>query len=62
MFAFLGNFLQTLATPKIAEPRSLTACVIADLDSAKVVIDGRYVTFKNGRVRGGTAKFQEILH
>ena len=58
----LGNFMRTLATPKTAEPWSLTSLREQPIKiGAKVVIHGRYVTFQMAEVAVPQKMFQEIL-
>jgi hypothetical protein len=51
----LGNFMQTLAMPKTAEPWSLTS-----LREKKVVSHGRYVTFQMAEVGAPRRREEEI--
>src|SRR6202049_2190740 len=61
-FHNLGNFMRTLATPKTAEPWSLTSLREKLIKiGAKVVSHGRYVTFQMAKVAVPRQMFQEIL-
>ena len=58
----IGNFMQTLAIPKTAEPWSLTSLREKLIKiGAKVVSHGRYVTFQMAEVAVPRHMFQEIL-
>jgi hypothetical protein len=58
----LGNFMRTLAMPKMSEPWSLTSLREKLIKiSAKVVSHGRYVTFQLAEVAVPRQMFQEIL-
>jgi hypothetical protein len=58
----LGNFMRTLAMPKVAEPWSLTSLREKLIKiGAKVVTHGRYVTFQMAEVAVPRQMFQEIL-
>jgi hypothetical protein len=58
----LGNFMRTLAMPKVAEPWSLTSLREKLIKiGAKVVSHGRYVTFQMAEVTVPRQMFQEIL-
>ena len=47
----LGNFMRTLAMPKAAEPWSLTSLREKLIKiGAKVISDGRYVTFQMAEI------------
>jgi Transposase DDE domain group 1 len=58
----LGNFMRTLAMPKVAEPWSLTGLREKLIKiGAKVVSHGRYVTFQLAEVAVSRQMFAEIL-
>jgi hypothetical protein len=58
----LGNFVRTLATPKAAEPWSLTSQREKLIKiGAKVVSHGRYVTFQMAKVAVSRRRFADIL-
>jgi Transposase DDE domain group 1 len=58
----LGNFMRTLAMPKVAEPWSLTGLREKLIKiGAKVVSHGRYTTFQMAEVAVSRQLFQEIL-
>ena len=58
----LGNFMRTLAMPKLAEPWSLTSLREKLIKiGAKVVSHGRYVTFQMAEVAVSRQMFQDIL-
>jgi hypothetical protein len=58
----LGNFMRTLATPKVAEPWSLTSLRDKLIKiGAKVVSHGRYVTFQMAEVAVSRQMFADIL-
>jgi hypothetical protein len=58
----LGNFMRTLAMPKVAEPWSLTSLREKLIKiGAKVVSHGRYVTFQMAEVAVSRQMFQDIL-
>jgi DDE family transposase len=58
----LGNFMRTLATPKTAEPWSLTSLREKLIKiGAKSVSHGRYVNFQMAEVAVPRQRFQEIL-
>src|SRR6266436_840476 len=58
----LGNFMRTLAMPKVAEPWSLTSLREKLIKiGAKIVNHGRYVTFQMAEVAVPRQMFQEIL-
>jgi hypothetical protein len=58
----LGNFMRTLAMPKTAEPWSLTSLREKLIKiGAKVVSDGRYVTFQMAEVAVPRQMFADIL-
>ena len=58
----LGNFMRTLAMPKVAEPWSLTSLREKLIKiGAKVVRRGRYVTFQMAEVAVSRQMFQDIL-
>jgi hypothetical protein len=58
----LGNFMQTLAMPKTAEPWSLTSLGEKLIKiGAQVVSPGRYVTFQMAEVAVPRQMFAEIL-
>ena len=58
----LGNFMQRLALPKTAEPRSLTSLneKLSKI-GAKVVRHGRYVTFQMAEAAVSRQMFAGIL-
>jgi hypothetical protein len=57
----LGNFMRTLAMPKVAEPWSLTGLREKLIKiGAKVVSHGRYTTFQMAEVAVSRQLFQEI--
>jgi hypothetical protein len=56
----LGNFMRTVAMPKVAEPWSLTG-LAKKLIGAKVVSHGRYTMFQMAEVAVSRRLFQEIL-
>jgi hypothetical protein len=54
--------MRTLATPKAAEPWSLTTCARSGSRSAaKVAIHGRYVTFHLAEIAAARQMFAEIF-
>jgi hypothetical protein len=58
----LGNFMRTVAMPKVAEPWSLTGSRKKLIKiGAKVVSHGRYTTFQMAEVAVSRQSFQEIL-
>ena len=58
----LGNFMRTLALPKVAGPWSLTSLKTKLIKiGAKVVSHGRYVTFQMAEIAVPRQMFQEIL-
>ncbi len=58
----LGNFMRTLAMPKMVQPWSLTSLREKLIKiGAKVVSHGRYVTFQMAEVAVSRQMFQEIL-
>ena len=58
----LGNFMRTLAMPKVADSWSLTGLREKLIKiGAKVVSHGRYVTFQMAEVALSRQMFQEIL-
>jgi hypothetical protein len=58
----LGNFMQTLAMPKTAEPWSLTSLREKLIKiGAKVVSHGRYATFQMAEVAVPRQMFTEIF-
>jgi Transposase DDE domain group 1 len=58
----LGNFMRTVAMPKVAEPSSLTGSRKKLIKiGAKVVSHGRYTTFQMAEVAVSRQSFQEIL-
>ena len=58
----LGNFMRTLALPNTAQPLSLTSLREKLVKiGAKVVIHGRYVTFRMAEVAVSRQMFTEIL-
>ena len=58
----LGNFMRTLAMPKVAEPWSLTSLREKLIKiGAKLVSHGRYVTFQMAEVAVSRQMFQDIL-
>jgi hypothetical protein len=58
----LGNFMRTLAMPKMAEPWSLTSLREKLIKiGAKVVSHGRYTTFQTAEVAVPRQMFQDIL-
>ena len=58
----LGNFMRTLAMPKVAKPWSLTSLREKLIKiGAKVVRRGRYVTFQMAEVAVSRQMFAEIV-
>jgi len=58
----LGNFMRTLALPKVAEPWSLTSrCEKLIKIGARVISHGRYVMFQMAEVAVSRQMFKEIL-
>src|ERR1700726_2094336 len=58
----LGNFMRTLAMPKVAEPWSLTSLREKLIKiGAKVVSHGRYITFQMAEVAVPRQTFADIL-
>ena len=58
----LGNFMRTLAMPKMADPWSLTSLREKLIKiGAKVVSHGRYVTFQMAEVAVSRQVFKHIL-
>ena len=58
----LGNFMRTLAMPKMAEPWSLTSLREKLIQiGARVVSHGRYTTFQTAEVAVPRQMFQDIL-
>jgi len=58
----LGNFMRTLAMPKVAKPWSLTSLREKLIKiGAKVVRRGRYVTFPMAEVAVSRQMFAEIV-
>jgi len=58
----LGNFMRTLAMPKVAEPWSLTSLRENLIKiGAKVVSHGRYITFQMAEVAVSRQMFADIL-